>query len=50
MVSRNKKLRELVDYKDPDHRRKEAGYLSKLVAYTNIEAHSAIEKVYLILH
>lgn len=45
MVSRNRKLRELIQYSDKDRRKKEGELLPKLVVYTNSEAHSAIEKV-----
>ncbi|KAI6228656.1 putative Aromatic-L-amino-acid decarboxylase [Aphelenchoides fujianensis] len=44
MAARTKCLRRLVNDKDPARREKEAHLLPKLVAYTNIEAHSSIEK------
>jgi hypothetical protein len=45
MVSRYRKLNELVKNTDPNNRREEeANFLPKLVVYTNAEAHSAIEK------
>lgn len=43
-ASRNYKLRQLVDTSKTDRREAEAQYLTKLVAYTSKEAHSAIEK------
>ena len=45
LVSRNRKLRELVDLNHPDRRRKEAELMPKLIAYSSLEAHSSIEKV-----
>jgi glutamate/tyrosine decarboxylase-like PLP-dependent enzyme len=44
MVSRNRKLNELIPPNTPNRREKEAEFMPKLVAYTNAEAHSAIEK------
>lgn len=44
MVSRTAKMRQLLPEEGPNRRERESEILHKLVAYTNIEAHSSIEK------